>query len=106
MQKLIIPFFLVSFCLAACAPTKEDYRKDFVKGCVNSYAKDSSVANEKGRAYVEEYCNCVGDQMNAQMSAEQWREFNKSGDTALSRFRDVIAPCKETFIKKVEALKH
>lgn len=106
MQKILLTCSIFSmFCIIACQPSKDAYRRDFVKGCVNSYAKDSSVANEKGRIYVEEYCNCMGDKMNEQMDADQWRAFNKSGDTALSKFKDAIQPCKDEFQQKVSSLK-
>jgi hypothetical protein len=106
MQKILfICVILFAVCFVACQPSKDTYRNDFVKGCVNSYAKDSSVANEKGRIYVEEYCKCIGDKMNAQMDADQWRAFNKSGDTALLKFKDQIQPCKDEFQQKVSSLK-
>jgi hypothetical protein len=106
MQKTLVALSLfVTFLFVACQPSKDTYRKDFVKGCVNSYAKDSTVSNEKGRIYVEEYCNCVGDKMNAQMDADQWRAFNKSGDTALTKFKDAIQPCKDEFQQKVKSLR-
>ncbi len=106
MQKILLAVstFLILY-LVGCQPSKDTYRRDFVKGCVNSYAKDSSVANEKGRIYVEEYCNCIGDKMNAEMDAAQWRTFNKSGDTALAKFKDAIQPCKDEFQQKVSNLK-
>lgn len=105
MQRLFFSIILTIIAFTACQPSKDAYRKDFVKGCVTSYAKDSTVANEKGRIYVEEYCNCVGDKLNAKMSADQWRTFNKSGDTSLSQFKDEIQPCKDAFQQKVMSLK-
>jgi hypothetical protein len=96
---------LLLVVLASCKPSKDDYRRDFVKGCVNSYAKDSTVANTEGRKLVEVYCNCIGDQLNAQMSADQWKTFNKSGDTTLSAYKQFIEPCKEDFQKKLSKLK-
>lgn len=91
--------------LASCKPTREDYRRDFVKGCVNRYAKDSAVASTEGRKMVEAYCNCMGDQLNAKMDAGQWRTFNKSNDTTLSRFRQSLQPCIEDFQKNLSTLK-
>ncbi|KAA5536595.1 hypothetical protein F0919_02690 [Taibaiella lutea] len=105
MQRILLTLFITTITFAACQPSRDTYRNDFVKGCVTSYAKDSTVANEKGRHYVEEYCNCVGDKMNAKMNADQWRTFNKSGDTSLSRFKDDIQPCKDEFEQKVRSLK-
>jgi hypothetical protein len=104
MQRILLVFTIILTAFIACQPSKDAYRNDFVKGCVTSYAKDSTVANEKGRIYVEEYCNCVGDKMNAKMSADQWRTFNKSGDTSLSQFKDEIQPCKDEFQQKVRNL--
>lgn len=103
----VIPALCVLMILgfASCKPTKDDYRKDFVKGCVNRYAKDSTVANIDGRKYVEEYCNCMGDQLNAKMDADQWRTFNKIGDTSLAAYRTVIDPCAEDFKQKVSTIK-
>ncbi|PSK88032.1 hypothetical protein [Taibaiella chishuiensis] len=92
--------FVAALSLASCQPTKDDYRKDFVKGCVNRYAKDSSVASVPGRKLVEEYCNCVGDNLNAQMDASQWRTFNKSDDTSMSKYQSYIRPCREDFERK------
>lgn len=103
-KKPVIAVLLLAV-FASCQPTKDDYRRDFVKGCVNSYAKDSAVANTEGRKLVEVYCNCMGDQLNAQMNADQWRTFNKSGDTTLSAYKSFIEPCKEDFQKKLSALK-
>jgi len=106
MQRVLLASLtLTIITFTACQPSKDAYRNDFVKGCVTSYAKDSTVANEKGRRYVEEYCNCVGDKMNAEMNADQWRTFNKSGDTSLSKFKDEIQPCKDEFQQKVMSLK-
>jgi hypothetical protein len=107
MQRILLSLsILLMLTLAACKPSKEDYRTDFVKGCVNSYAKDSTVANEKGRIYVEEYCKCVGDKMNERMDADQWKAFNRSGDTALLKFKDAIQPCKDEFQQKVKSIQH
>jgi len=89
---------------AGCKPSREDYRRDFVKGCVNRYAKDSTVASTEGRKLVESYCNCMGDKLNAKMNADQWRTFNKSGDTTLSEFRNDLQPCIEDFQKKLLTL--
>lgn len=96
---------LLLIAFTGCKPTKDDYRKDFVKGCVNRYAKDSTVANTEGRKYVEQYCNCMGDQLNAKMDADQWRTFNKEGDTTLAAYKPLIAPCEDEFRKKVSAIK-
>lgn len=98
MKKTI--WALLPFIAIACKPTKEDYRKDFVKGCVNKYAKDSTVASTEGRKLVETYCNCMGDQLNAKMDAGQWRTFNKSNDTSLSQFDALLQPCKDEFLEK------
>ena len=103
MQKIL--FALLAITFVACKPTKEDYRRDFVKGCVNRYAKDSTVANTQGRKMVEDYCNCMGDQLNAKMDAGQWRTFNRSNDTTLSQFRESLQPCIEDFQKKLSTLK-
>jgi|GEM_PF-999068 len=103
MNRILVLLCLLSV-LASCRPTKDDYRNDFVKGCVNRYAKDSSVASTEGRKLVEAYCNCIGDKLNAEMDADQWRTFNKSADTSLSRFRQVLAPCKDDFEKKLSVL--
>jgi hypothetical protein len=97
---------IAALSLCSCAPTGEDYRRDFVKGCVNKYAKDSTVANEQGRLIVEDYCNCMGDQLNAAMDVEHWRQFNKSNDTALTQFSKQLQPCIEDFHKKVEGITH
>jgi hypothetical protein len=106
MQRSLLTLSLFALIIfVSCQPSKDTYRNDFVKGCVTSYAKDSTVANEKGRIYVEEYCNCVGDKMNARMNADQWKTFNRSGDTSLSQFKDEIHPCKEVFQQKVKSLK-
>lgn len=91
--------------LVSCKPTREDYRRDFVKGCVNRYAKDSTVASTEGRKMVEDYCNCMGDKLNAKMDAEQWRTFNKSSDTTLSEFRESLQPCIRDFQEKLATLK-
>ncbi len=99
MQRLYSILFLAALCAAGCAPTKEDYRNDFVKGCVNRFAKDSTVASTEGRKWVEDFCNCVGDQLNTQMDAGQWRLFNKSGDTSLSQFHAYIETCINNFNK-------
>jgi hypothetical protein len=104
-NKILAVVLLSSTLFLCCKPTKDDYRRDFVKGCVNSYAKDSTVANTEGRKLVEVYCNCIGDQLNAQMNADQWRTFNKSGDTTLSTYKSFIEPCKEEFQKKLSTLK-
>lgn len=103
--KLLTSAVLLLVVFAGCKPSKDDYRRDFVKGCVNSYAKDSTVANTEGRKLVEEYCNCMGDQLNAKMDADQWRTFNKSGDTTLSAYKPFIEPCVEDFQKKLSTLK-
>jgi hypothetical protein len=103
--KILIAALLMTTCLTACQPSKDAYRKDFVKGCVNSYAKDSTVANTEGRKYVEEYCNCMGDKLNSKMSADQWRTFNKSGDTSMSQFKAVLEPCTGVFKQKVSTIK-
>lgn len=106
MQRLLcFSSLLILIFFSSCKPTKEDYRHDFVKGCVNRYAKDSTVANTEGRKMVEAYCNCMGDQLNAKMDADLWRSFNKSGDTSLSEYKPFIEPCIEDFKKKIEALK-
>ena len=105
LNKILAVALLSSTLLIACQPSKDDYRRDFVKGCVNSYAKDSTVANTEGRKLVEEYCNCLGDQLNAKMNADQWRTFNKSGDTTLSAYKPFIEPCVEDFQKKLSTLK-
>ncbi len=102
MQKILFVFLAISF--VACKPSKDDYRRDFVKGCVNRYAKDSTVASTEGRKLVEKYCNCMGDQLNANMDADQWRTFNKSNDTTLSQFRASLQPCIEDFQKKLSTL--
>jgi hypothetical protein len=106
LQKTSLIAILLIAALTSCKPTKDDYRKDFVKGCVNRYAKDSTVANIEGRKYVEEFCSCMGDQLNAKMDADQWRTFNKEGDTTLAAFKPVIEPCANEFRKKVSAIKH
>ncbi len=103
--RVLITLVLCSTILVACQPSKDAYRKDFVKGCVNSYAKDSTVANTDGRKYVEEYCNCMGDKLNAKMNADQWRTFNKSGDTTLSQFKAELEPCIQEFKQKVSTIK-
>ncbi|WP_118972747.1 hypothetical protein [Taibaiella koreensis] len=90
--------------VTGCKPSREAYRRDFVKGCVNRYAKDSTVASVEGRKAVEAYCNCMGDKLNAKMDANQWRTFNKSGDTTLSEFRQDLQPCIEDFQKKLLTL--
>ena len=103
--KISLIAALCMVVLLGCKPTKDDYRRDFVKGCVNRYAKDSMVASTEGRKWVESYCNCMGDQLNAQMNADQWRTFNKSGDTTLSGYRQLLQPCIEDFQKKLSGLK-
>lgn len=90
--------------LLSCQPSKDAYRKDFVKGCVNRYAKDSTVASTEGRKLVEEYCSCMGDKLNAKMDADQWRTFNKSNDTTLSRFKEDLLPCTEDFQQKLATI--
>lgn len=105
LNKILTVILLCSTLVISCKPTKDDYRRDFVKGCVNRYAKDSTVANIDGRKYVEEYCNCMGDQLNAHMDADQWRTFNKIGDTTLSAYKPFIEPCIEDFQKKLSTLK-
>lgn len=101
------PAAIIVMLLAAvsCKPDGEAYRTDFVKGCVNRFAKDSSVASTQGRILVEEYCICMGDQLNAKMNADQWRTFNKSGDSTLSQFKEILQPCTDSFQKKLSALK-
>jgi hypothetical protein len=42
----------------------------------------------------------MGDNLNAQMNAEQWRTFNKSEDTSMSKYQSYIQPCKEDFEQK------
>lgn len=103
--KILTAAALTSLVFVSCKPTKDDYRRDFVKGCVNRFAKDSTVANTEGRILVEKYCNCMGDQLNAHMNAGQWRTFNKIGDTTLSAYKPFIEPCIEDFQKKLSTLK-
>lgn len=102
---LVLTTILAVFAIFSCQPSKDTYRADFVKGCVTSYAKDSTVANTEGRKYVEQYCNCLGDKMNAEMDADAWKTFNRSGDTALNRFKNEIAPCKAEFKANVASIK-
>lgn len=103
-KPLAALILLTGIGLYGCQPSKEQYRKDFVKGCVNSYARDSSVASTEGRLLVEHYCNCLGDKLNEQMDADAWRGFNKSGDTTLSRFKALVEPCQDEFYKKLMVL--
>lgn len=106
MLKKVLPIIiLAATAFTSCQPSKDTYRKDFVKGCVNRFAKDSTVASTEGRKLVEEYCNCQGDKLNAQMNAEQWRTFNKSGNTSLAQFQDILQPCFDDFQKKLSTLK-
>lgn len=99
--KIFVTVFITSLSfLYGCKPSKEDYRNDFVKGCVNRYAKDSTVASVPGRKLVEEYCNCMGDNLNAQMNADQWRTFNKSEDTSMSKYQSYMQPCTDDFERK------
>lgn len=105
MSKLTPAIILVLLAAASCRPDKEAYRKDFVKGCVTRFAKDSTVASTEGRILVETYCNCMGDKLSAQMDADEWRTFNKSNDTAMTRFREALQPCKDSFQKKLATLK-
>ncbi len=105
LSRITIFTIAAILILAGCKPTREQYRRDFVKGCVNRYAKDSTVANTEGRKMVEDYCNCMGDKLNAKMDADQWRTFNKSNDTTLSRFRESLQPCIEDFQKNLSTLK-
>lgn len=99
MHKQLAVVFLGLITFTGCVPTRDDYRKDYVKGCVNRYAKDSTVASTEGRKIVEEYCNCLGDKLNLRMDAEQWRNFNKSGDTSLAHFYPYIESCIDNFQK-------
>lgn len=96
MTKLVLAIVLL-ITIYSCKPTKEDYRKDYVKGCVNRYASDSVLANEKGRELIEIYCNCEGDALNEQMDAEQWREMNKGSQEQMDQYLMKAAPCKEHF---------
>jgi hypothetical protein len=104
LKKQSIVIGIIIFGMASCRPTKDDYRQDFVKGCVNKFAKDSTVASTQGRLLVEDYCNCLGDKLNDNMDADQWRQFNKKGDTTLSEFRNPIDMCKQDFRKRLEQL--
>jgi len=99
-NKLLLFTSLLASGFAACTPTKDDYKKDFIKGCVNSYAKDSTVASVEGRNLVETYCNCMGDNLDAKMDVEGWRQFNKSGDTLMTKYLQDITPCKTMFSEK------
>jgi len=83
--------------LASCSPSKEDYRSDYVKGCVTRYAADSTVASEAGRKLVEDYCNCEGDALNAQLSVDQWREMNKGSQQQLDHYLIQAESCKVHF---------
>lgn len=103
IKNIPVLLVLTTWFLAGCGPTKDEYRKDFVKGCVNKYAKNKAAASVEGRKLVEEYCNCIGDKLNEQMNAEQWRTLNKSNDTLLSGFQNIIQPCKENFKPILEA---
>ena len=98
--KNVLIVSVAALSLYSCKPSKDDYRKDYVKGCVNRYAKDSSVASVAGRKLVEEYCNCVGDNLNAQMNSNQWTTFKKSDDTSMSKYQSYIRPCQEDFERK------
>lgn len=96
MNKIVLGILLLS-TLYSCKPTKEDYRKDYVKGCVNRYASDSVLANEKGRKLIEDYCNCEGDMLNEQLSREQWRQMNKGTQEQMDHYLIKAAPCKQQF---------
>lgn len=99
-NKFLLFTAIIATSFAACTPTKDDYKKDFIKGCVNSYAKDSTVASVEGRDLVEVYCNCMGDNLDAKMDVEAWRQFNKSGDTLMTKYAQDIKPCKDDFKEK------
>lgn len=102
---LVVPFF-IALLTTSCKPTPDEYRRDFVKGCVNRYAKDSTVANTEGRLMVEDYCNCLGDKLSGRLKdVESWRQFNKSADTTLAEFQGVFEPCIETFSNNLSKLK-
>ncbi|MFT4063087.1 MAG: hypothetical protein QM642_12110 [Edaphocola sp.] len=103
-HNYFIVALFVALTFAACKPTREQYRADFVKGCVNRFAKDSAVASREGRKAVEDYCNCLGDAMNARMDADQWRTFNKSSDTTLETFQKDFEPCTNDFSQKILTL--
>jgi hypothetical protein len=102
-KNILIVITSLTCLFTACAPSKEDYRNDYVKGCVNSYASDSTVANEQGRIWVEEYCNCAGDKLNEKMTAEQWRMLNKGTNEDLKRYQPFLQPCLDAFNLKREA---
>lgn len=98
----VIATVLITSFFIGCKPTPEEYKRDFVKGCVNRYAKDSTVASTEGRIWVEEYCNCLGDKLADKFSeVEQWRQFNKSEDTTLADFQQAFNPCIEEFSNKI-----
>lgn len=104
LNKCLLPALVLACILTGCTPTKEDYKKDFIKGCVNRYAKDTTVASTEGRILVEEYCKCLGENLDAKMNVEQWRSFNKSGDTLMTKYQQEIQPCMEDFKQKLSVL--
>lgn len=101
MFHRILMLLLCLSALYGCQPTKEDYRNDYVKGCVNRYASDSTLASEAGRKLVEQYCNCEGDMLNAQMDAAQWREMNKGAQELLNKYLIKAQPCRDDFSAKL-----
>ena len=103
MNKIALVVLLLA-TVYSCKPTKADYRKDYVKGCVNRYASDSVLANEKGRKLIEDYCNCEGDVLNEQLNAEQWRKMNKGSQEQMDQYLIKAAPCKQQFEREQEKM--
>lgn len=99
MKQLLVAVAAASLlCFAACKPSHEEMKKQFIKNC------ESGITGQPDQVSKEDmhaYCECSADNVFSRFSEEELIAFNNLSETEREeKLAPVVQPCLDELMQK------